>query len=161
MKKFFFGILMLMCIFSVFAEKNNCKSEINGYKVVKKSVFSFDVSKESACFFAFYTTNPDPEVDVKGNGNTGNALWYGYYKTSKPANVYEFPKPLDTTWSLVCTLNAVSFSSMYGDNKRDVTVIGSCDRNTIKSQIPKNVGTRTSPCSKIILCFLVNSAGII
>lgn len=125
------GCLLLMYVLICFANKNNCSSEIEGYKVVKNSIYSFIVDNEKSCFFAFYTTNPEPMTDIKGNGNLGDAIWYGYYKMREPIIVHEFPKPLGTDWSGVCTVDAISFYSMYGDKKPSVTVIGSCDKNSI------------------------------
>ncbi len=100
----------------VFAKNTSCTLHINGYKVVKGSVFPFTVDKEKACFFAFYTKNPDPAVDTKGIGNLDDTFWYGYYLIKKPNRIYEFPKPSNTFWSSVCSLEAVSFIDMDGDN---------------------------------------------
>lgn len=136
MRKFLLGGLMLMYVLIVFASKDICKSEIIGYKIVKNSVFPFKVDKKKSCFFAFYTTNPDPTTDAKGNGNLGDAIWYGYYQKSNPDKIYEFPKPSGINWNDVCSINAVSFYDMNGDKIPDVTIIGSCDKNAINYSIP-------------------------
>ena len=93
MKKLLLIIITLVYVTSASASENKCLSKIRGYKVVKNTVYSFTVDNEKACFFAFYTTNPEPGTDVHGDGNTGDSLWYGYYKISKPDKVYEFSKP--------------------------------------------------------------------
>ncbi len=128
-------VLLMHADFSL-AAKNNCTPLISGYKVVENTLFPFFIDDKKACFFAFYTTNPDPTTDVKGNGNNGDAVWYAYYLTSSPKVIHEFPKPSDTDWSNVCTINAISFRAMYGDNKPNVTVIGSCDQNAINYNFP-------------------------
>ena len=131
MKNFLCGVIILIYTLSGFANKNHCSSEVDGYKVVLNSVYPFTVDKEKACFFAFYTTNPDPTLDIKGNGNTGSAIWYGYYLVDSLNEIYEFPKPLDMDWTNVCSLDAVSFYDMNGDKKPDVTIIGSCNKSAI------------------------------
>lgn len=130
-------ILSLIFWTPIFAEKNSCKSDIAGYKVLKDSIFPFVVRRDEACFFAFYTINPAPIAGTSGNGNLGDALWYGYYKINNPTQVFEFQKPSDSDWSNVCSINAVSFYAMHGNNKSDVTVIGSCNRqNAINYTFP-------------------------
>ena len=119
-----------------FSEESNCLTKINGYKIVKNTTFTFMANEIKSCFFAFYTKNPDPTVDVKGNGNTGQSIWYGYYHMSSPNKIYQFPKPSSIDWGLVCNINAISFIDMDGDGVRDVTVIGSCDQNAINYTIP-------------------------
>lgn len=136
MKDFILGLILLTSALSVFAEKNSCSSKIIGYKVLVNSVFPFTVDEKKACFFAFYTKNPAPMIDVKGNGNDGDAVWYGYYLDSNPKKIYEFPKPLDTEWANVCSIDAISFYDMNGDKKPDVTIIGACDRNAINYTFP-------------------------
>lgn len=137
MWKFLFGIMMLMQIGSLFATNNKvCASTIEGYKLVKNSLYPFVIDGQDACFFAFYTTNPDPSVDVKGNGNPGDAIWYGYYKLNNAHKIYLFPKPSSSNWGQVCTIDAVSFYDINNDGIRDVTVIGSCDKEAINYTIP-------------------------
>ena len=138
MRNFFWGIVMSIIVYHQlsFADNLMCKLELKGYKLVKKSLYPFVIDKEKACFFAFYTTNPDPTFDAHGNGNTGDAIWYGYYKLTNPNKIYEFPKPPGTDWSGVCSIDAISFYAMHGDKKHDVTVIGSCDKNAINYTIP-------------------------
>ena len=136
MKGFILGMILFISALSVFANKNNCSSKIIGHNVLVNSVFQFAVDKKKACFFAFYTENPEPMVDVKGNGNDGDAVWYGYYQVSSPEKIYEFPKPLDTGWANVCSIDAISFYDMNGDKQPDVTVIGSCNRNAIHYTFP-------------------------
>lgn len=115
-----------------FAVKNKCILEINGYKVIENSVYPFVVDKEKACFLAFYTTNPDPVVGAQGDGNLGDAVWYGYYKINNPGKIYEFPKPLSgKAWSNVCSIAAISFYPMHGGKTRDVTIIGTCDKQNV------------------------------
>jgi hypothetical protein len=127
-KSFLLGIVILIYAVPVCANKNNCATAITGYKVVKNSVYPFFIDKEKACFFAFYTPNPEFIAGTSGTNNLSkNTLWYGYYKTNKPSEIIEFPKPSDPYWGAVCHINAVSFYDMNGDNVRDVTVIGSCD----------------------------------
>ena len=75
-------------------------------------------------------------IDLKGNGNLGDALWYGYYQINNPLKIYEFPKPSDTYWSSLCSINAISFYDMNGDKIPDVTVIGSCDNDAINYTVP-------------------------
>lgn len=135
MKKLILKIMMLLFVLPAFADKN-CSSVIVGYKVVANSVFKFDVDEKKACFFAFYTTNPEPMVDVKGNGNSGDTIWYGYYQISNPKRIYEFPKPSDPYWTMVCSIDAISFRDMNGDKKPDVTIIGACDRNSMNYTVP-------------------------
>jgi len=134
-EKLFFGIMMLVHVSSAFPV-SGCLSEIIGYKVVANTVFKFSIDKKKACFFAFYTTNPDPIIDIGGNGNAGDSIWYGYYKIRSPDKIHEFPKPSDTDWSSVCSINAISFYDMNGDKKPDVTVVGSCNKNSINYTIP-------------------------
>ncbi|KTD59555.1 hypothetical protein [Legionella shakespearei] len=137
MKSYVIGILMLGNLLSCYANNTVCSTNIAGYKVVKNSVYPFYVKNDKSCFFAFYTKNPAPMTGSRGNGNLGDALWYGYYRISNPHKIYEFPKPSDTHWSIVCSLEAISFQVMYGDGKRNVTVIGSCDRyNAINYTFP-------------------------
>lgn len=114
MRKFFSGLFLCLNVMSAFANQQGCSAEVDGYKVLKKSVYAFRIDSEKSCFFAFYTVNPDPGVD---------AIWYAYYKLNNPDKIYRFPKPSDTYWSSVCTINAVSFYDMNNDKKRDVTVI--------------------------------------
>ena len=87
MKNFVLGIVLTICSSSLFADKNSCVSKIVGYKVVKNTVFPFVINKEKACFFAFYTKNPEPRVDAQGNGNIGDSIWYAYYKISKATKI--------------------------------------------------------------------------
>lgn len=131
-------LIILFFMVPIFAKQTPCTLQISGYKIAKYSVFPFSVDKEKACFFAFYTKNPDPGVDTKGAGNRGDSLWYGYYLIKKPNRIYKFPKPPeDDYWSRVCSLEAVSFIDMDGDNVRDVTVIGSCNKqNAIHYTFP-------------------------
>ncbi len=136
MWKLFLRIMMLLYILPAFAGKNSCSSKIVGYRVVESSVFQFVTDGKKACFFAFYTLNPDPIVDVKGNGNLGDTIWYGYYRINNSSKIYEFPKPSGTDWSGVCSIDAISFYDMNNDKKPDVTVIGSCDKNTMNYTIP-------------------------
>ena len=130
------GLLMLLYVLPVFAESNTCTLAPVGYRVVVNSLFPFSVDGKKACFFAFYTTNPYPEIDLHGTGNPGDAIWYGYYELRNPDKIYEFPKPSDTRWSMVCCVDAVSFWDMNDDKKPDVTVIGSCDKNAINYSVP-------------------------
>jgi hypothetical protein len=136
MRHIFIGFIIFTITLSAFAERNDCELLVHDYKVKKDSGFIFSIVKKKACFFAFYTTNPNPMIDMKGNGNMGDALWYGYYFISDPHKIYEFPKPLDDGWSGVCSISAVSFLPMHGNKKRDVTVIGSCDKNPINYTFP-------------------------
>jgi hypothetical protein len=137
-RTFFWGVVILIHQLSlpVYADNIRCASKISGYKLVKNSPYRFMVGKEKVCFFAFYTTNPNPIVDIKGNGNDGDAIWYGYYKLTNRDKIYEFPKPDDKDWGGVCSINAISFCAMHGNKKRDVTVIGSCDKSLINYTIP-------------------------
>lgn len=137
MKKFFLGIMALMCMLPALGNVNKCVSKVVGYKVLKNSIYPFVVNKEKACFFAFYTANPEPMTDVQGDGNLGDALWYGYYLMGDPGKIYEFPKPKDKFWGSVCSISAISFYPMHGGKKRDVTIIGSCDK--------QNTGNYTFP----------------
>lgn len=130
MKKLILGIFLSMVVIHAVAEPGHCPPIVPGYQVVNKSVNNFYIGKDRACFFSFYEENPDPFINSKGIGNKGKAIWYAYYKIKAPKKIKEFPKPLGDDWSMVCTIDAVSFVSMYGDERRDVTVIGSCDRNT-------------------------------
>lgn len=128
-----------MLVYSVvtFSNEKHCSSKIDRYRVVENSVYPFFVDKEAACFFAYYTVNPAPKIYAKGNGNTGDSLWYGYYKVKNPKSIYEFPKPKDVFWSDVCSISAISFYPMHGGKKRDVTVIGSCDKqNALNHTFP-------------------------
>ncbi|CEG56768.1 hypothetical protein [Legionella fallonii] len=137
MKKLLLIIITLVYVTSAPADINKCLSKIRGYKVVKSTVYSFTVDKEKACFFAFYITNPAPGTDVHGDGNTGDSLWYGYYKMNNPDKIYEFPKPKNNLWSSICTIHAVSFYPMHGGKKRDVTIIGACDKqNAVNYTFP-------------------------
>lgn len=135
---FFRSTLFFIFSLAVFASPNPCSTNVTGYKILKSSVFPFAIDgKDPACFFAFYTTNPQPIIGTRGNGNEGDSLWYAYYRRTNPKKIYEFPKPDDNDWGLVCSLNAVSFVSMYGDNKRNVTIIGACDeQNAINYTFP-------------------------
>jgi len=135
-KKLLLEIMMLVFVLPAFANNDCSSSVIVGYKVVANSVFKFAVDEQTACFFAFYTANPDPVVDAKGNGNLGEAIWYGYYLISKPNRIYEFSKPSDLDWSAVCSIDAISFRDMNGDKKSDVTIISSCNKNTMNYSIP-------------------------
>ena len=128
MRKLLLIIITLTYVTSASAGMNKCLSKIIGYKVVKNTVYPFTVDKEKACFFAFYITNPDPIVSPRGNGNLGDAIWYAYYKMDNPDKVYEFPKPNDGFWNNVCNIHAISFYPMHGGKKRDVTIIGACDK---------------------------------
>jgi len=135
--KFSIGIIIFLFSTSIFAEQNKCKSEIKNYKLVEHTTYSFTAGKERACFFAFYTTNIDPMIDPQGNGNLGDAVWYGFYKLNNPSKIYEFPKPSDTFWTNVCSIDAISFYPMHGGKQRDVTVIGSCNKqNAINYTFP-------------------------
>lgn len=136
MRYLFSNFLLLIKVTIVYASNTYCASELAGFKLVKNSVFPFFIENKKACFFAFHTINPDPLSDVRGNGNLGDSIWYGYFYPKKPDKIHEFPKPPDTDWSGVCTLNSVSFYAMYGDKKHNVTVIGSCDRSPINYTIP-------------------------
>lgn len=131
MKKLLLAFLMLSLAFPIFAEKNICASKIIGYDIVRHSIFPFFIDKKKACFFAFYTNNPDPMTDTQGNGNMGKSIWFAYYLMTNPFKIYKFQKPSSSDWSMVCHVDAVSFYDMNGDKKRDVTVIGSCDKNSI------------------------------
>ncbi len=131
----FFIMLFLFCI-PVFSSENGCQSTIPGYHVVEKTVFQFVVDQKKLCFFAFYTKNPDPCVGVRGNGNAGESLWFGYYEIKKPAIVHEMPKPSDDDWSGMCSVNAVAFYDMNDDKIPDITVIGSCEKNAINYTFP-------------------------
>lgn len=133
---YFFGIAV-MIFFWGGSWSSQCKTEILGYRVLENAVYPFQVGKDKACFFAFYTVNPNPEIGSRGNGNKGDALWYGYYKVSKPSVIYEFTKPNDDFWDVICSINAISFRPMHGGKKRDVTIIGSCDKyNAINYTFP-------------------------
>lgn len=137
MRSCFLGIILWVYIISGWTNTTDCVSQITGYKLVKNSIFPFKIGDDNACFFAFFTPNPDPAVGSRGDGNLGDSLWYGYYKKSNPFKIYEFPKPDSTDWSSVCSINAVSFYPMHGDKKPDVTVIGSCNKqNAINYTIP-------------------------
>ena len=65
---------------------------------------------------------------MHGDGNLGDSVWYGYYKIKDIKKTYDFPKPADGFWGNVCSINAISFYPMHGGTKRDVTIIGSCDK---------------------------------
>lgn len=121
-------LLFLYAVPSIASEKP-CSVKVNGYKVVKGSVFPFNSGKEKSCFFAFYTVNPDPTVDVRGNGNLGDTIWYGYYYRKNPDTIYELPKPEGVDWSMVCTIDAISFQAMHNHKNSDITVIGSCENS--------------------------------
>ncbi|MDI1352417.1 MAG: hypothetical protein PSV35_06555 [bacterium] len=138
MKKILFIILIITHILPAFARQTMCLQKTGEYKIVKDSTFPFTVNNEKACFFAFYIKNPHPIVDVKGNGNSGDTIWYGYYKIKNPTKIQEFPKPLDTDWTHICSISAISFYPLHsGNKKRDVTIIGSCDRqNAIDYNFP-------------------------
>lgn len=128
MNKCVIGFLSLMHSLPGLASINNCTSDIKNYKILKDSLYPFNAGKDKSCFFAFYTNNPDPISDARGNGNIGDSLWYAYYRLNEPHKIYEFPKPSDTFWGSVCSLEAVSFQAMYGNGKRNVTVIGGCNK---------------------------------
>ena len=134
MKKLLLGIIIFVYTLPVFCV--GCLSKINGYKLVDNTTFQFEVDGKKTCFFAFYTLNPDPMVDVSGNGNSGDSIWYGYYNITNSNRIYEFPKPSDTDWSSVCSINAISFYDMNGDKKSDVSVIGSCNKNPVNYTVP-------------------------
>lgn len=137
MRNFLLKIMMLMYLLPVFANNNECTSKIIGFKIVKNSVYPFTVDNEKACFFAFYTVNPEPMVGTRGNGNLGDSLWYGYFIMDNPRQIYQFPKPSDTDWGMVCSIEAISFYPMHGGKKRDVTIIGSCDKqNAVNYTVP-------------------------
>ena len=129
MRTFLLIMVMLMHVLPSVAGNSTCKSVPIGYKVVANTLFPFSVDGKKACFFAFYMTNPEPVEYLNGNGNLGDTVWYGYYELRNPDKIYEFPKPSDTYWSMVCCVEAVSFWDMNDDKKPDVTVIGSCDKN--------------------------------
>lgn len=121
-------------IYSLIAFSGTCTTKVKGYRLVSDSVYPFSFDKDKACFFAFYTQNPDvggePRID-------DNAIWYGYYKIKNPSKIYEYPKPPDNLWGAVCNISAVSFYDMNGDGKADITVIGSCNkRNAINYTYP-------------------------
>lgn len=84
---------------SAFANQQGCSAEVDGYKVLKQSVYAFRIDSEKACFFAFYTVNPEPGVDAKGVGNTGDAIWYAYYKLNNPDKIYRFPIPIGVMYA--------------------------------------------------------------
>ena len=136
MKKISYVVCFLFYVLVGLAEEPKCLAKIHGFRLVKNTSFNFVANEKKSCFFAYYTNNPDPTVDVKGNGNKGQSIWYGYYHLSNPNKIYEFPKPLSADWSEVCSINAISFIDMDGDGTRDVTVIGSCDQNAINYTIP-------------------------
>ena len=137
MRTFLLRMMLLMYVLPVAAGNSTCKSAPPvGYKVVKNTLFPFSVDGEKACFFAFYMTNPKPVVYPNGNGNPGDTLWYGYYELRNPNKIIEFPKPQDTRWCRICRVDAVSFGDMNGDKKPDVTIIGSCDYNTMHQTFP-------------------------
>lgn len=136
MREFLSGIVMLMHVLLAFADNINCNSAIVGYKTVANSRFPFSVDGKKACFFAFFTPNPDPTLYPNGNGNRGDTVWYGYYELSNPDKIYEFPKPSDTDWCRICRIEAISFWDMNGDKKPDVTIIGSCDSNVTNQTFP-------------------------
>lgn len=136
MKNCILNTLLLVSMVPVFGGQINCNPDVIGYKVLKKSMYPFFVGKDKACFFAFYTTNPDPGIDTKGNGNLGDSVWYGYYKINDSKKIYEFPKPSDNDWGNVCTIDAISFLPMHGNRKRDVTIIGSCENNVHNLTFP-------------------------
>lgn len=139
MKKFLIIFLIFSNSFGAIAKNLDafCKSDIQGYRVVKGSIYPFMIGQAKACFFAFYTKNPNPMVGSRGNGNLSDALWYGYYMSDSPSNLHEFPKPSQVGWEMVCSISAVSFLPMHGGKKRDVTVIGSCDKqNAINYTVP-------------------------
>ena len=136
MRSICFLALTLAFIFPAYAEKNSCSSTVNGYRILDKTVFQFSIDKKNCCFFAFYTKNPFPNIGADGNGNDGDSVWFGYYDTDKPTNIYELPKPSSDDWGGMCSVDAVSFYDMNGDKKPDITVIGSCKRNAINYTIP-------------------------
>ena len=121
-------MLVFLQVPFVFAQDDHCALKLVGYKLVENSVFPFTIENEKACFFAYYTTNPNPMTDARGDGNLGDSIWYGYYKIKDIKKIYDFPKPSDTLWGHVCSINAISFYPMHGGTKRDVTIIGSCDK---------------------------------
>lgn len=134
--KLLISIMTLFLFLPTFVNSKDCKQKINDYKVVKGSVFPFNVDREKACFFAFYTKNPAPSIDLHGNGNAGDSLWYGYFLKKEPTKIYEFPKPSNIFWSSVCSIEAVSFIDINGDSVREVTVIGSCEQNIVNYTFP-------------------------
>lgn len=129
-------MMLLLPPVVVFASKNNCSSNISGYKIVENSVFPFNIGSSKACFFAFYTANPDPFKDIYGDGNIGDTLWYAYYKIGNPAKIYELQKPDDTMWTVVCSLRAVSFRKMYENKRNSITAIGDCTKNVNNYSVP-------------------------
>lgn len=118
------------------AENSICNNALKGYRIVNGSVYPFMDGKSKACFFAFYTKNPDDKPDVQGNGNTGDAIWYGYYKIKFPSVIYQLPKPDNIMWSGVCSIEAISFKGMYNNRQRNITIIGSCDKNAKNYTFP-------------------------
>lgn len=132
---FFKNFLLFSAMLSVsgYGCSKSCTSKIEGYNVLKNSVYPFLVNAKKACFFAFHIKNPAPFSDARGNGNLGSSLWYGYYLLNKPFLIHQFPKPKDHSWNSICELNAVSFRPMFNDIERDVTIIGACDKQNLIS----------------------------
>lgn len=126
MRNYLVHILFLFTPIWAYASK--CHIVAQGYNVIDGTTYPFLFGDEQACFFAFYTPNPEPIIDASGNGNQGDSVWFGYYKLSQPGTIYEFPKPDSMYWSSVCSVEAVSFYAMHGNAQRDVTVIGSCNK---------------------------------
>ena len=54
MKNFILAVFILLQPWPSFANKGDCSTTIDGYKVVKNSVYPFLIDKDKACFFAFY-----------------------------------------------------------------------------------------------------------
>lgn len=136
MYKWLFCLALLIQISLAFSKEPNCIKTIDGYHVVENTIYPFLVDGKPSCFFAFYTKNPKPFSDVRGDGNLGDSIWYAYYLIDSSKKIYEFPKPADDFWSSVCTVQAVSFIDMNGDGVRDVTVIGACEKNAYNYTFP-------------------------
>lgn len=132
MYKIILIILVIAHQSQIYANSIECGSKVSGYRVVKGSVYSFMMDELNACFFAFYTNKVYPMLGRNGDGNNEDAIWFGYFLKNKPNKIYEFPKPTSDPGRDVCSIKAVAFLPMYGDGRRDVTVIGSCDRKTTR-----------------------------
>lgn len=130
-------LYVFFLIYPVITFSGTCTTKVKGYHLVRNSLYPFSFDKEKACFFAFYTANPDTKDGAIKGDNPGNAIWYGYYKINDPSQIYEYPKPLDKLWGAVCSISAVSFYDMNGDGKADITVIGACNKqNAINYTYP-------------------------
>ncbi|USQ13716.1 hypothetical protein J2N86_13735 [Legionella lytica] len=129
MKNFILAVFILLQPWPSFANKGDCSTTIDGYKVVKNSVYPFLIDKDKACFFAFYVDKAQLNYAEENHDDNfeDEAMWYGYYKLSSPHHIIEFPKPSDLLWLGICRINAISFYDMNGDGVRDVSVIGSCN----------------------------------